>query len=74
MADLLKRLREAGDDYTVAWGTGELYDEAAEEIESLRSAITAVVRESHSATEGIVALHILTTKWATDGVGGRDAG
>jgi hypothetical protein len=35
MVDLLKRLRDAGDDYTVAWGSGELYDEAADELERL---------------------------------------
>jgi hypothetical protein len=37
--DLLKRLREAGNDYTVAWGSGELYDEAADEIERLTAAL-----------------------------------
>ena len=34
---LLKRLRDAGNDYTTAWGNGDLYDEAAEEIERLKA-------------------------------------
>jgi hypothetical protein len=34
---LLERLQEAGDDYTVAWGSGELYDEAAAEMERLHA-------------------------------------
>ena len=36
---LLKRLREAGNDYTLAWGSGELYDEAADEIERVTAAL-----------------------------------
>ena len=39
---LLKRLRDAGNDYTVAWGSGELYDEAADEIERLTAAIERI--------------------------------
>ena len=30
---LLERLRAAGEDYTVEWGSGELYDEAADALE-----------------------------------------
>jgi hypothetical protein len=40
--DLLKRLREAGNDYTVAWGSGELYDEAADEIERLKASLDRI--------------------------------
>lgn len=40
--DLLKCLREAGNDYTVAWGTGELYDEAADEIELLTAELERI--------------------------------
>ena len=36
MTDIVERLRAAGIDYTVEWGSGELYDEAADEIERLR--------------------------------------
>ena len=32
---LIQRLREAGLDYTVAWGSGEMYDEAADALEDL---------------------------------------
>lgn len=39
------------------------------EVGSLRSAITAVTLENHAATEGIIALHIMTTEW----VGGVDS-
>lgn len=34
---LLERLREAETDYTVAWGSGDLYGEAADAIERLES-------------------------------------
>ena len=40
--DLLKRLREAGNDYTVAWGSGDLYDEAADEIERLTAVLARI--------------------------------
>ena len=36
MTDIVERLRATGIDYTVEWGSGELYDEAADEIERLR--------------------------------------
>jgi hypothetical protein len=39
--ELLWRLRQAGCDYTLEWGSGELYDEAADEIERLSAAATA---------------------------------
>lgn len=39
---LLKRLREAGNDYTVAWGSGDLYDEAADEIERLTAELERI--------------------------------
>ena len=45
---LAQRLREAGDDYTLAWGSGELYDEAATELERLRADNAALRREAHS--------------------------
>jgi hypothetical protein len=34
---ILDRLRQAGNDYTIEWGNGDLYDEAADEIEHLRA-------------------------------------
>jgi hypothetical protein len=37
MTDLVQRLRAAGDDYTIEWGSGALYDAAADEIERLRA-------------------------------------
>lgn len=40
--DLLKRLREAGNDYTVAWGSGDLYDDAAAEIERLTAVLARI--------------------------------
>lgn len=40
--DLVERLREAGNDYTVAWGSGDLYDAAADEIERLRAQVAAL--------------------------------
>ena len=36
---LIERLREAGADYTVAWGSGDLYDEAANELEDRTEAL-----------------------------------
>lgn len=39
---LMKRLRDAGNDYTIAWGSGELYDEAAEEIERLKAELERI--------------------------------
>lgn len=39
---LVERLREAGNDYTVAWGSGELYDEAADYIEECRRAAVSL--------------------------------
>ena len=39
---LLKRLRDAGNDYTVAWGSGDLYDEAADEIERLTAELERI--------------------------------
>ncbi len=46
MSDLLKRLRAAGDDYTVAWGSGELYDEAADELERLTRELEEARKEA----------------------------
>ena len=36
-AGIVDRLRQAGNDYTIEWGNGDLYDEAADEIERLRA-------------------------------------
>ena len=36
---LVKRLRDADADYTIAWGTGDLYGEAADAIERLTAAL-----------------------------------
>lgn len=44
MPDLLKRLRDAGNDYTIAWGSGDLYDEAADEIETLQAEVARLTR------------------------------
>jgi len=40
---LLERLREAGADYTVAWGSGELYDEAADELEEMHVRTLSII-------------------------------
>lgn len=37
--DLVERLNEADADYTMYWGTGDLYGEAAAEIENLTAAL-----------------------------------
>lgn len=36
---LIERLRRAGADYTIEWGSGALYDEASAEIERLTAAL-----------------------------------
>ena len=38
-AGIVDRLRQAGNDYTIEWGNGDLYDEAADEIERLRKRV-----------------------------------
>lgn len=43
LVPLIERLRKAGADYTVAWGSGELYDEAADALERLRSELAEAV-------------------------------
>ena len=38
-AGIVDRLRQAGNDYTIEWGNGDLYDEAADEIERRRKRV-----------------------------------
>ena len=45
-AGIVDRLRQAGNDYTIEWGNGDLYDEAADEIEHLRAALAAQPAEA----------------------------
>jgi hypothetical protein len=40
-SELVKRLREAAADYTIAWGNGDLYEQAADELDRLTSAAPA---------------------------------
>lgn len=44
-AGIVDRLRQAGNDYTIEWGSGDLYDEAADHIEAQAERIR-VLREA----------------------------
>ena len=52
-AGIVDRLRQAGNDYTIEWGNGDLYDEAADEIERLRADLPPGIRLSVASTPGL---------------------
>lgn len=56
MTTLQERLREAGDDYTVEWGSGDLYYEAAERIAALEAQVAAEAKAFDAAETRIVEL------------------
>jgi len=43
--ELVRRLREAEADYTIAWGNGDLYEEAADALEAQRRKIAELTKE-----------------------------
>ncbi len=56
-AGIVDRLRQAGNDYTIEWGNGDLYDEAADEIEHLRAALAAQPAEAQPTGQSPCARH-----------------
>lgn len=42
----MQRLRSAGADYTLEWGNGELYDEAADRITAMEAELVAARRDA----------------------------
>lgn len=67
MITLKERLLAAGNDYTIEWGSGALYDEAAERIAALeteRSALRTALEFASAAVEDAI--------YTEDGIDGQD--